>query len=134
MGSKLKIILVDDDKIMLFLHEMFLKKSGVNNETILCGNGQEALDLLDKYNNPEEVFLVLLDINMPVMNGWEFLSAIRNKIYPHQIWVVMVSSATEDAERDRAFTYPHVIDYLQKPLTIESCNQLRESAELRAYF
>jgi CheY-like chemotaxis protein len=125
---------VDDDKIMLFLHEMFLKKTGVLCETVLCYNGQEALDFLNTYDSGMTTFLVLLDINMPVMNGWEFLGSIRDRADLPPVHIVMVSSATEDSEKERAFSFEHVFDYQQKPLTIESCKQIIGSRQIRDFF
>ncbi|MCF0070609.1 response regulator [Dyadobacter sp. CY261] len=130
----LKILLVDDDKVMLFLHQTFLKRSGVSFDTVLCYNGKEALDYLDKNQTVASTFLVLLDINMPIMNGWEFLSAIRDKPYLPQVLIVMVSSATEETEKARAFSFEKVIDYQQKPLTVETCRRIIGSEKLRGFF
>ncbi|GGN02379.1 response regulator [Dyadobacter beijingensis] len=134
MNDGLKILLVDDDKIMLFLHQTFLKRSGVSYDTVLCYNGQEALDYLDMNEAMATTFLILLDINMPVMNGWEFLRAIRDRPYLSRVQIVMVSSATEETEKARAFAFGQVIDYQQKPLTIESCRRIISSDKLRGFF
>ena len=134
MINDLKILLVDDDKIMLFLHEMFLKKSKILNDTVLCYNGSDALQYLDSYPSQETNFLVLLDINMPIMNGWEFLEAISDRAYLDRVHVVMVSSATEESEMKRATNYSQVIDYQQKPLSIESCNKIVNSEKLKGFF
>ncbi len=130
----LKILLVDDDKIMLFLHDTFLKRSGVLCDTVLCYNGKEALDYLDTNHALETTFLILLDINMPIMNGWEFLGAIRDRPYLPKVLIVMVSSATEESEKARALTFMQVIDYQQKPLTVESCRRIIGSEKLRGFF
>lgn len=134
MNDGLKILLVDDDKVMLFLHEAFLKRSGVLCETVQCYNGEEALNYLDRYHSGNATFLVLLDINMPVMNGWEFLRAVDGRSYLSQVLIVMVSSATEESEKARAFTFRQVIDYQQKPLTVETCKRIIGSERLRGFF
>lgn len=134
MNDGVKILLVDDDKVMLFLHDTFLKRSGIVCDTVLCGNGQEALDYLDNWEAPETTFLILLDINMPVMNGWEFLTTISNRPYLARVLVVMVSSANEEAEKARAFTFHQVIDYQQKPLNIETCRRIIGLDRLRGLF
>jgi len=130
----LKILLVDDDKIMLFLHETFLKRSGILCDTVLCYNGQEALHYLDTNQATDTTFLILLDINMPVMNGWEFLSVVKDRPYLPHLLIVMVSSATEESEKARAFTFGQVIDYQQKPLTVETCRRIIGSEKLRGFF
>jgi CheY-like chemotaxis protein len=134
MVSELKILLVDDDKIMLFLHEMFLRRSGILHDTILCYNGLEALEYLDAQQSQETAFLVLLDINMPVMNGWEFLEAINERPYLDRVHVLMVSSATEESEKQKAFAFRQVIDYQQKPLSIEICKNLMQYETLNRFF
>lgn len=134
MNNGLKILLVDDDKIMLFLHDTFLKRSGIACDTVLCGNGQEALDFLDNWEAPETTFLILLDINMPVMNGWEFLNTVRTRPYLARLLIVMVSSANEEVEKERAFAFDQVIDYQQKPLNIESCRRIIGLDRLRGLF
>lgn len=131
---ELKIILVDDDKIMLFLNEMFLRKTGVTHETVLLHNGQEALNYLDSYEPENTEFLILLDINMSVMNGWEFLDAIQDRPYLHRLWIVMVSSATEKSEKERAFSFSQVIGYQQKPLTLQGCLEIISTEPVNAFF
>lgn len=134
VNDGLKILLVDDDKVMLFLHEAFLKRSGVLYDMVLCYNGQDALNYLDDHQNGNATFLILLDINMPVMNGWEFLRTLRERHYLSQVLIVMVSSATEESEKARAFTFTQVIDYQQKPLTVESCKRIMGSEHLKVFF
>ncbi|MCE7064209.1 response regulator [Dyadobacter sp. CY326] len=134
MKTELKILLVDDDKIMLFLHEMFLRKSGILYDTVLCYNGLEALEYLDAYPSQDTVFLILLDINMPVMNGWEFLNSIEDRRYIGRVNVVMVSSATEESEMRKAHSFKQVIDYQQKPLSVEMCKKMKECEMLKGFF
>jgi len=71
---------------------------------------------------------------MPVMNGWEFLGAISDKPYVSKLLIVMVSSATEESEKSRALTFGQVIDYQQKPLTVETCRRIIGSEKLRGFF
>jgi len=131
---ELKIILVDDDKIMLFLNEMFLRKTGITHEIVLLHNGKEALNYLDSYEPENTEFLILLDINMPVMNGWEFLHVVQERPYLHRLWIVMVSSATEESEKERAFTFGQVIGYQQKPLTLQGCLEIIATEPIKEFF
>jgi CheY-like chemotaxis protein len=132
--KELKIILVDDDKIMLFLNEMFLRKIGVLQETILFHNGKEALNYLDSYEPENTVFLILLDINMPLMNGWDFLQFVQERPYLHRLWIVMVSSATENSEKEKALAYDQVIGYQQKPLTLQGCQEIISTEPIKGFF
>ena len=94
----------------------------------------EALEYLDANASEETIFLILLDINMPVMNGWEFLNAIGDRSYLDRVNVVMVSSATEESEMRKAHTYQQVIDYQQKPLSVEMCKKMMECEMLKQFF
>jgi two-component system chemotaxis response regulator CheY len=84
--------------------------------TIHAGNGQEVMDCLEKQG--DEIGLILLDWNMPVMNGLEVLETIkRNKIYSH-IPVLIVSTESEDDKMSKAFA-AGAKGYISKPFTPE---------------
>lgn len=94
----MKVLIVDDSLVIRSIIEKVIKPIGY--EALKATNGQEALDLLEK--NVEEVELVILDWNMPVLNGWETLKAIKNdKAYDH-VCIIMVSTESEDKRIDEA--------------------------------
>jgi len=77
------ILLVDDDDSNNFLHKIIVKQSGINVTTKVAYNGLEALDFLNSTGKfsmeekPNKPGIIFLDINMPRMNGWEFLEAFK---------------------------------------------------------
>src|SRR5690554_6459701 len=75
---KLEILIVDDDRVISFLEEKILSGLEIPVPFHSFFNGKEALEYLEKSTEPEKHFPVLLDINMPVMNGWEFLNHIQS--------------------------------------------------------
>ena len=110
----MKALIVDDSLVIRSIIEKFVKPIGY--ETLMASNGQEALDLLEK--NTEEVELVILDWNMPVLNGWETLSAIKkDKVYEH-VCIIMVSTESEDEKVDQAIS-AGANGYISKPFEAE---------------
>jgi CheY-like chemotaxis protein len=118
------VLLVDDDSTANFLHQLLLQKTlCVTERVFVAENGQQALTQL----GPGAAFppqLILLDLNMPVMNGWEFLAAYQQlpPMAPRPL-VVLLSSSDHDLAQARAQQLP-VDDFLSKPLTREKVQAL----------
>ena len=130
MNTRLvRILLVDDDEINNFISIKLIKKVLLNTEISACLNGRFAIDELIEINRKDPSSLpdyILLDINMPIMNGWEFLdeyekldidTAGKTKIY-------IISSSVFSNDISKAKTYRSVKDFVSKPLNIEKINQL----------
>ncbi len=119
MSSKFKyILLVDDDHATNFIHERLLKKIGCSEQVLSFKNGSEAYDFVhDEILVGEKPILILLDINMPVMNGWEFLTEFN--ALPDEkksgITIAMVTTSPDPADRELA-KINHINHYLGKPL------------------
>ncbi|UTA66548.1 MULTISPECIES: response regulator [Emticicia] len=125
-----RLLCVDDDKITLTLIKLVVEKTFFAQEISTRMNGKEALefyhDLLHHNTADQAPELIFLDLNMPIMNGWDFLDEFSNRyyhIFPNTR-VVILSSSTDQAERDRARKYPMIIDYVTKPLTMASLSNL----------
>jgi CheY-like chemotaxis protein len=130
----LKILVVDDDETIVFLHEFMVKESGLSGEPISFYNGKETLDYLLANAESEDAYLILLDINMPIMNGWELLNAISTYIFLNPIYVVIVTSSMNTADREKASKYKHVIEYIEKPVDSKVLKSLKELQEIKKYF
>src|SRR5690349_15520462 len=96
---KKNIMLVDDDKIFNFLSEKTITSLGLANEVHFAVNGKQALELLEQYregkiSRPDIIFL---DLNMPIMNGYQFIEAFANMDLPekHKITIVVLSSSVD---------------------------------------
>ncbi|MEM8805593.1 MAG: response regulator [Cyanobacteria bacterium P01_G01_bin.38] len=113
------ILLVEDDAVDVMNVQRAFKKSNVTNPLYLAGNGLEALDLLRKDSGtiPESGrLIILLDLNMPKMNGIEFLQELRQD--PSLMHIPVIVLTTSDEEQDRVNAYNlNVAGYIVKPVT-----------------
>ena len=110
--NDINILLVDDDFIVNFLSEKVLKNMDFKNITAVT-DGKQALDILKKGNCPD---LVFLDINMPVMDGFSFLTQIVKESLCLKLNVAILTSSNRQKEKDMASQFDNVIDYIEKPL------------------
>lgn len=114
MPKNQRILLVDDDPIFLTLAELAIKKERSNVEIFKAFNGEEAIDFLSK----EEVDAIFLDLNMPVMNGWEFLDVYSSKNQTNNK-IFILTSSIDPSDKKRAEENPLVTIMLEKPLNKE---------------
>jgi CheY-like chemotaxis protein len=123
------ILCVDDDPITLMLCKKVITKTSFTNNIITAKNGEEAIQYFDKILNQEEnqiPQLVFLDLNMPVMDGWEFLDSFNTDKYIEiKTKIVVLSSTIDPEDYQKSKTYPMVIDFLSKPITLEMLNYLQ---------
>lgn len=118
------ILCVDDDPITLMLCKMVIKKASFSNEIVTAKNGEEALKYLNSQketNSNQYPQLIFLDLNMPVMGGWEFLDEFNTDNYSayNNTKIIILSSTIDPADLSRAKKYPMVIDFLSKPISKE---------------
>jgi CheY-like chemotaxis protein len=125
MQKLAKVLLVDDDSTTNFLNKQLLKRLDVAQELLVAQNGLEALRTLEQTcpELPEAAspILVLLDVNMPVMNGLDFLETYQQHPLAQKCQLVVVMLTTSEHSRDleRIRAVPLAADILTKPLTRE---------------
>lgn len=126
------ILCIDDDPIALMLSKKVICKTTFSKEIITAKNGEEALQYFDSINlkglnsnlKPQ---LIFLDLNMPVMGGWEFLDSFSGPGYSNfntTTKVVILSSTIDPEDLEKARSYPMVIDFLSKPITLSMLDYL----------
>lgn len=112
-----RVMMVDDNDNDLLFTRLILQRSGVGYDILGFERAAQALDHL-RHTPDHGVSIILLDINMPVMNGFEFLEAFE-ALSPAQrgdAVVLMLSSSADPADRERAARHASVKGYLTKPL------------------
>lgn len=125
-----KILLVDDDSTSNFLTQMILEDLQVTDAIIVKKNGQEALDYINEIclqKNEDCPELIFLDINMPIMDGFELLDELQrlNKLHnpDNPITVVLLTTSNNPKDIEKAKTYD-ITYYIEKPLTEDSIRHL----------
>lgn len=114
------VLLVDDDPTNNFLNERLLKRLDIANQILVAENGQEALAVLQQANAASPPTLILLDLQMPIMNGLEFLEAYQQLSPARQRATAVVVLTTSMDVRDLAhFDALPIAGRINKPLTPE---------------
>ncbi|WP_207534191.1 response regulator [Desertivirga arenae] len=128
------ILLVDDDLATNFLHRKVVQNTGIKAHIETANSGQAALDFLcqlNKYQNTGETprpGIIFLDINMPGMNGWEFLDEYDklNEAQKAKVIVVMLTTSLNPDDHKRALDNKNVTTFLNKPLRKEALMELAD--------
>ncbi|MCC5925189.1 MAG: response regulator [Bacteroidetes bacterium] len=119
----MKLWVIDDDSIYQMLTKRMVEKAYPNTLVASFLNGKLAQDTLLKIVEDKDADefpdVIFLDINMPVMNGWEFLDSLVEKQIKEKVTakIYIVSSSIDKSDFEKAKTYDNVADYLVKPLS-----------------
>lgn len=135
------VMCIDDDAIVQMLSEIILLENNFCEKIVPALDGKEGLNyflvqkllpvVAQKIPN-----LIFLDINMPIMDGWDFLAEFNNEyaIFHQQVKVIILSSSENPQDMKKAKANPFVIDFIPKPLEAEHLNILKTTEWLRSYF
>jgi CheY-like chemotaxis protein len=126
MNSKIDLLVIDDDDINIFIIKKIVEKTGYDINMVSKTNGQLAIDHLTNILENGETFpqLILIDINMPVLNGWEFLDAYDELNVSQRVDLYMLSSSVYENDIEKAKTYSKVKGFISKPLSINRLIEL----------
>ena len=134
--KKIHILLVEDDEVDVMNVQRAFKKSNILNPLYMAANGLEALDILRGKAQiepamPQARRLILLDLNMPRMNGIEFLRELRLDENLRSIPVIVLTTSNEDRDKVEAYNL-NVAGYILKPVTFS--NFVEVMATLNKYW
>jgi CheY-like chemotaxis protein len=132
---------IDDDPIVLMLNDLILREQSFCGKLIKYDKAEAALEYFEvqsKLSKEEQTLpsLIFLDINMPVMDGWEFLEAFSNrfKMFHDTIRVIILSSSVNPADLAMAENHPLVIGFMPKPVGEPELATLKTNPAFIQYF
>ncbi|MGS0528199.1 response regulator [Zobellia nedashkovskayae] len=132
MSQPFHLCIIDDDDIYRFTIIQSAKFSKIEHKTSVFVNGEEAINCITaNLNDPDALpNLILLDIDMPIMDGFQFLEAYKNveANLTKKIPIYMVSSSVDPEDIEKAKSYTSVVDYLSKPLKSDKLKEIIENA------
>ena len=126
LDTKINLLVIDDDDINIFIIKKIVEKTGLNINMVSKGNGQQAIDYIKEIVNDQSQFphLMLIDINMPIMNGWEFVEAYQNLNIQNRVDMYILSSSVYENDIEKTKSYASVKGFISKPLSIERLVEL----------
>ncbi len=125
MKSSKTVMLVDDDRTSNFLNKKILHNIYSNVEILDFVGSEEALDYLFSINNTDKhIDLILLDINMPEIDGWEFIEEIRLRKLINFSSIIMLSSSIDESDMVKSKLYQEIKGFISKPLKMEVMDEL----------
>lgn len=130
----LEVLVVDDDRVVSLLHKNQLRNLSLDKPPVLCSNGKEALDHLQKNDCSAKHFLVFLDLNMPVLDGWKFLKKLKKSNFQAKVFVVIITSSINQKDFLKAQTYDSVIHFCRKPMNADCVTRIKSLTPVRHFF
>ncbi len=117
---------IDDDEILVTLVKIHMQKNEAYEKIETFCNGEDALTHLSKImeTGEEQPDLIILDLNMPIMDGWQFLEEYTLNGMPREIPVFIATSSIDPKDIEKARTYPIVKDYIMKPIDQAKLNRI----------
>ena len=117
----MNLLIIDDDAICSFVNTRVAQTSGVFGNIHAVHNGQDALEFLQLAESGEvpSPHVILLDLNMPLINGFDFIKAFNDLSLPakERIAIVVLTSSDDSKDMERAYALG-ISHYMQKPLTV----------------
>lgn len=118
------VLLIDDDVNTNLFNQLILQKTGMVENIITHQSALDALEYLK--SNPENIDLILLDINMPKMNGWQFLKEyeclhLENK---KNTAIIMLTSSINEKDKQKAMFHQELKAFLKKPILTSKLNEI----------
>lgn len=118
--------LIDDSEIDLFIQKRFLELNSFAGKILTFSSPVKALEALNASLSEAQSALIFLDLNMPLLNGFEFLERLNSPALGggQNTKVVILSSSNSQEDRKRAMEFPNVINFISKPITSEGLQTL----------
>lgn len=129
---KKTILIVDDDPIVRLIIQKMIHHMDNSVNCQQCDNGEVGLSVLETLRNVTHAIVILLDINMPVLNGWEFLDSLQkinlSSFAKFQLYIL--TSSTDESDKLKAQSYPVIKKFYQKPLSKQNIEEILNTHEI----
>ncbi len=123
-----RTLIIDDDPVVIIMLKKLIQLTDFDENPLTFDSGLTAIKYLKENYNQKDVFSIFLDINMPVMNGWDFLMELTNLANPANTFVCIVTSSTDRFDELKASQHPLVSKFLIKPIYKDTLIGLKELA------
>ncbi|MBX2970444.1 MAG: response regulator [Cyclobacteriaceae bacterium] len=120
-----QVIIVDDDPVVVLMMKHLIIRHELSAAPLVFRNGLEAIQFLEKDYTREENYIILLDLNMPVMDGWKFLEALKAFASPENTMVFIVTSSSDKTDKESVGTNEFVLDFFIKPIVSDTVLSLK---------
>jgi CheY-like chemotaxis protein len=131
----LEVIIVDDDQIVLFIQKKMVTNHEIASNPVSFREAAAALDyIIEEQRKQQKEFLILLDINMPKMDGWDFLNCLESHEEKANYHVIMVTSSIDSKDKKKAKKYSTVRSFIEKPISASDCEKIKEISEISHFF
>ena len=124
------ILIIDDDPISIVILKKNLELAQVQQKTTAFNDGAEALAFIKNENIEEAKYIIFLDINMPNMNGWEFLEKTTRLLTQRNSTIYVLSSSLSKYDKEKATEFPIIKQYLAKPISKEVLSTIKAENQL----
>ncbi|GAA0754417.1 response regulator [Psychroflexus lacisalsi] len=130
----LEVLNVDDDKMVLFIHEKMMIHSEFSSSPKSFEDGYNTLTYISEHKSDDKKFVIFLDVNMPNLDGWDFMDELEKRELDGYCYIFVVTSSIDTSDKEKAATYDAAIGFVEKPLSIESLKNLKTTKELLPFF
>ncbi|WP_051941914.1 response regulator [Maribacter forsetii] len=124
-----QILLIEDDPIFTFLLEKGIKHADLKGDTVNFSNGKPAIEFLKNEYSDQKNYIIFLDLNMPVMNGWEFMDQLESFASTDNCMVFILTSSAYRNDIEKLKKKPLVVDFVTKPITEFLLKGIKESID-----
>ncbi len=132
MNEKLNcVLLVEDDESTNYYNKIIINKADITKHIQVTWNGKEAIEFLenrDSHENYSQPELIFLDINMPKMDGWDFLEEYEKltDVQRGKIVIIMLTTSSNPDDLKKAENFPLITCFKHKPLTVDILKEIME--------
>ncbi|WP_020531956.1 response regulator [Flexithrix dorotheae] len=118
-----EILLIDDDPVINFINKKVVKTEFPHHPVVILENGLKGVEYIRQ--NPQKFYLIFLDLNMPVMNGWQFLETITEDKNQYRLNIHILTSSIDLRDETKAKENELVLSYLTKPLKSKILTEIK---------